>query len=877
MANDMNNSLMGMNDDDLDTSLSNSDKFLKSMNMMSRKQYEMRLAYAKQFHVKEYEDRLKMEKLSADDEAQIRKQLNTALEQAEKKSAEAIAIYRSNVMKQGTLTEKLEVLKSDAEVLKSRKKDIDEQYAIDYATAKGNAAKRRSLTAKHKRESLELINEEAALRKQTLALEDSDRFKSIQRAKRDIANIKSGSKTAVVDLISHVKDIDFAALSKEADEKVKKAKAEVENLETDYEQMVKQGASEQQLAEKRKQINEARATEQAAKNQKALIDSIKNLQDSYKKAFSEAESILTEYKGTIDSRLQGSDKNYNDIMGKVSTNLSLSPFVKTQNVMNQMKEAVDKGIAYNVEQRAFLASITDKIASTFDAFDNNLLRLIRLQQADTTAARLGMEASLTKFFNGMFNDTSYLSNLADAVSGAILDANSQLDRNSSAEFEYIVQKWLGSLASVGMSDETITNIATGINYLATGDVTSLASNTQLQTLFAMSASRAGLEYSDLLLNGLNASNTNQLLESMVGYLKDIAENSDNQVVRAAYGDIFNMSLSDMKAITNLTSSDISTITSDQKSYSAFNSELNSQMLQLITRTSLSEMMSNLYNNAVFGVAEDMVSNPATFAMTKMLDMMESSGVDMAIPFVNAMGFGVDLNTSVQDILRLGVGLSSAFSLMSNILGGLGSVGGLNLDVWGATEYNKRGGMVFSTGSVFGGTTGSTYVSNSSSSDMKNSALSSATDDAENSKEITNKNVKNTGYTVDDLYRAVVGDKATSYVAVALPEKTYMRVKEYDESGMAVKLQSIADGVQLAPNVVKLSSDSEVKFNEDTLVKAFKKAMGFGEKDTTLNIGDLIDGLNDGSIVVRIANETGRRLQVDTEALGTSGYASPINW
>ena len=393
MANDMNNSLMGMNDDDLDASLSNSDKFLKSMNMMSRKQYEMRLAYAKQFHVKEYEDRLKMEKLSADDEAQIRKQLNTALEQAEKKSAEAIAIYRSNVMKQGTLTEKLEVLKSDAEVLKSRKKDIDEQYALEYAAAKGNAAKRRSLTANYKRESLQIINEEAALRKQTLALENSERFKSLKRAQRDIDNIKSGSKTAVVDLISHVKDIDFAALSKEADEKVKKAKAEVENLEADYDQMLEKGASKQQLAEKRKQINEARAAEQAAKNQKAIVDSIKNLQDSYKKAFSEAENILTEYKGHIDSRLQGSDKNYSDIMGKVSTNLSLSPFVKTQNVMNQMKEAVDKGIAYNVEQRAFLASITDKIASTFDAFDNNLLRLIRLQQADTTAARLGMEAS----------------------------------------------------------------------------------------------------------------------------------------------------------------------------------------------------------------------------------------------------------------------------------------------------------------------------------------------------------------------------------------------------------------------------------------------------------------------------------------------------
>jgi hypothetical protein len=64
--------------------------------------------------------------------------------------------------------------------------------------------------------------------------------------------------------------------------------------------------------------------------------------------------------------------------------------------------------------------MTDKLVTTFNAFDSNLLAIIRLQQADSTAARLGMEAILTKNLNSMFNSE-------DVKSGAIEKLAKALD------------------------------------------------------------------------------------------------------------------------------------------------------------------------------------------------------------------------------------------------------------------------------------------------------------------------------------------------------------------------------------------------------------------------------------------------------------------
>lgn len=152
-----------------------------------------------------------------------------------------------------------------------------------------------------------------------------------------------------------------------------------------------------------------------------------------------AERVMVSYQSRVNASLQGSDKDFESMVDMVTTNLSISSSVKMEDVIDNIKKASDSGIVYNIEQRAFLESVSDKIAHTFDAFDSNLTRLIRLQQADTTAARLGMEASLTKLFNSTFSDSSYLSDVYDSVSRAIIDANSQMTRDQSTEFEYTLQ------------------------------------------------------------------------------------------------------------------------------------------------------------------------------------------------------------------------------------------------------------------------------------------------------------------------------------------------------------------------------------------------------------------------------------------------------
>jgi hypothetical protein len=272
-----------------------------------------------------------------------------------------------------------------------------------------------------------------------------------------------------------------------------------------------------------------------------------------------------------------------------------------------------------------------------------------------------------------------MSGAHDAVSSAIVDANSQLARNQAAEFEYMVHKWLGALSSLGLSDDTVSEIAKGINYLATGDVTNLANSSSLQTLFALAASNANMEYSELLLNGMDAQKTNKLMASMVSYLKEIAENSENQVVKSAYGDIMNISLSDMKAISNMTADEINTLYGNSMSYSDMTSEMNTQMLQLLKRTSIANMMDNLLSNVMYASASDLVNNPAIFAMQKMVDFMEETKTDIEIPFINVYGFGLDLNASVKDLMQMGLGLTQAFSMVGSILGGLGAMGGFNLN------------------------------------------------------------------------------------------------------------------------------------------------------------------------------------------------------
>ncbi len=124
----------------------------------------------------------------------------------------------------------------------------------------------------------------------------------------------------------------------------------------------------------------------------------------------------------------------------ISSSIGLSPLVKQSAVTENIKNLVNQGIAYNVEERAFLETVKDRVASTFSAHDGVLLRLVRIQQQDTTAARLGMESALTSFLNNMYETSEYMQGVAEQIRSNLQEAEAMMNAETAAAFEYQVQK-----------------------------------------------------------------------------------------------------------------------------------------------------------------------------------------------------------------------------------------------------------------------------------------------------------------------------------------------------------------------------------------------------------------------------------------------------
>lgn len=452
-----------------------------------------------------------------------------------------------------------------------------------------------------------------------------------------------------------------------------------------------------------------------------------------------------QYQAEINAKLQGTDLDYEDAISTLTKNLGMSMLVNQKDYINKFKELVDAGIAHNMETRAFLATVSDKVVNTFNVFDANLLKLIRIQQNDSTAARLGLESTLNKFFNSYFSDSSYLSDGGphDAISGAILEASSMLSKEMSLEFEYAVHKWLGAMYSLGVSDDTLQAIAQGLNYLGTGNVSALSSNDSLQTLLAMSSIRGGVSYADMLTTGLDGQTTNKLLSGMITYLMEIANNTDNnQVVKSAYSDLFGLHMSDLRAIINMTNEDITTLSSLKTTYSAMESETDSQLSSIVSRTAVGTMIDTLFENAVLGASLDIGKNPVSYGLWKTLNIVEGLTGGIALPFINVFGSGFDLNTTVTQLAKGGM---AGLAMLGNLVSALGSGGdarGMSLDAWNNVTPTARGtANKFLSSGTQSGMSSSTrldYAGSGSSDDIKRTEMSDASDSADEDSEVTNK-------------------------------------------------------------------------------------------------------------------------------------------
>lgn len=462
----------------------------------------------------------------------------------------------------------------------------------------------------------------------------------------------------------------------------------------------------------------------------AAVNAIKNTIGSFSKGISDYLGAYSNYMSGIETRLQGSAKSFSSITSTISGAVGSSQYVKQSAILENLSKLVEQGITYNVEQRAFLATVSDRIATTFDAFDSNLAQIIKIQQADSTAARLGLESQLTKFFNKTFGDTSYLSQMFDTVSASLLGAESQLGTKKSVEFEYTVQKWLGSLSAVGVSDATIQQLAQGLNYLGTGDIASLSSNQALQNLLVMAASRSGLDYASMLTGGITSQQASQLLQGVVKFGQQIASNN-NQVVKAQYANLFGLTISDMTSLLNLSSQDLLDISKNMLNYSSMVAETENQIASIGTRMTIKDRIDTMFDNIMSSVGENIANSAVGYTTWIMADLVEKATGGIAIPTISAFGSFVDLNTTVTGLIKTGIVGISTLSEIGNILAGLTGANQLSLSNWGATPTTGRGtGFTGLTTTGVSTTTSESIYIGASGSDIYEASVASAKEAAQ---------------------------------------------------------------------------------------------------------------------------------------------------
>lgn len=412
-----------------------------------------------------------------------------------------------------------------------------------------------------------------------------------------------------------------------------------------------------------------------------IFEVVGNIEKKVGKSVDEAANFQAQYLGKVDARLQSEEELtgfFKQLTDDVQKQVGASRFVSQKELLTNIANLTESGIAYNLEQRALIATLSDKMVTTFDVLDDTLQHLIRVQQADLTMSQLGSEAKLTRFLNSQFEDTSFLNNMYDTVLGALSDSIASMDKNSATSFTYAVEKWLGALYSVGLSDSAISTIAGGINALATGDIETLNGNQPLSVLMNMSATGAGLSYADLLTQGLNASNVNDLMRSMVEYLSTIADNTtENQVLRSQWSNVLGITLTDLRAARNLTTNDISAIYSSQTDYNQSIQESELQMQTVVGRTPTSERIKNISDNFMFDWGMNIAQNGAQYVTWELSQMAQG--------LLDSFGLG---NSIVGKIVKL-VAAVPALASLSETLGDISEANGSFLDF----SFDTSGGGI----------------------------------------------------------------------------------------------------------------------------------------------------------------------------------------
>lgn len=584
---------------------------------------------------------------------------------------------------------------------------------------------------------------------------------------------------------------------------------------------------------------------------KKIVSGIHSDLKSLGNAVQSSLNSLYEEQVRFNARTSSYDDAYGNMIKDISKLIGSSPFIKQSDVIKNLSEIANTGSNYNIEQRAYLATLAKDLASTFDIKGEELLRLNRLMRTDLSASRMGMVQNLTDALNQTFNDSSFMNSLRRSVAEGVMDATAQLSTGNGTDFEWAVETWMGALTSAGVNSDVINMLTQGLNFLGSGNVSAMSGNEQMQTLFALAASNSGgKSYSEMLVDGIDASDVNKLMSEMIGYLKDISD--ENKVVQSEYFRILGMGgLANMTAFKNIDVDEVLAIA--QNSRTDINTE-NYSTSSILSRVNI------VKDNLITTMATDIGESVPKLITWILADTLDKVAGGISIPSILGLGTGVIMDAKVADMMKAGVMASTLFSVIPSI-----ATAFKNNGVADFGSFAEQAGGV-NTGF---GTSLSYAVGSSSSSDiMKSSITSQANQAKQNKKTVQNAigeteeesseaMLKSIKKQLDGLYKntQVVKDESVLAKVDKLFEKfddDSSPIKVEDKSMNALK-DALAnpDRVQRVEGVVTLAGfegSSEKTLNDvltNAIALALKMILGGattqGAGDISITTGDGWDG------------------------------------
>lgn len=333
-----------------------------------------------------------------------------------------------------------------------------------------------------------------------------------------------------------------------------------------------------------------------------------------------AADVLAANVGRINAALEGTGRTYASTTESMVESLGMNRFVQQTDYIQNIARLTADGVTFNVEQRAILETIKDKAITSFSSMDAHLLRLIRLKQTDVTASQFGMEAALRNTLNRVFKDSTYMKDMFDGIAGAITDAVLISGGKDVTEYSSVVQTWMGAMYESGIDSGMVNKMAGAINALGSGNVSALASDQDIQRLVLLSMDSIGMDYADILQQGLSASDVNDLLTAIVKYLSKIESNTkDNNVLQSSYTNLFGMSMADLQGFKNL-QAQMGKLTSVNQGTAMAVTKAEVDAIETTARTIVAEQVNNAFANARFTFGNSIAKDGSSYLQWKISNM-----------------------------------------------------------------------------------------------------------------------------------------------------------------------------------------------------------------------------------------------------------------